>query len=270
VRLLVASLACFSLGSYGSRALAHPSTTVGISASALPGYGRVGVAEAPAGAFGLAADVGYANTDDVAAAGASHHRFLGSLSLAATATDWLLVWANLSGYHSRHRDAGQTDTSAVGVPAFGVRAYSGGTFSYGAELELELPGRDAPSVEFRAVTPELRVLGGFDPEGPLVFGAFAGFRLDRSSEAAPDVATLSPADRVALGASEYDALPFGVAIGARFEPVLVFAELSGEPLLGAPLRTSPLRASVGARHALSPSWHGEVLVTAGLSASPVT
>jgi hypothetical protein len=248
---------------------AQESTTVGISASALPGYAHVGAPERPAGTFSVAADAGYANWESIGGAGASHHRIVGSLSLGAAATDWLLVWGNLSGYYSRHRQGGATDSSEVGLPSLGLRAYHGtGTFSYGAEAEVKFPGRDAPSVDFKALTPELRALAGFDPNGPLVLGAFVGFRLDRTSKAAPDVLAFSAGDRVALDASQYNAVPFGVAVGARLDPLLVFAELSGDPLLGVPVRVSPLRATLGARQALSARWQAELLASAGLSSRP--
>jgi hypothetical protein len=252
----------------GGAAKAEEPPSVGGSASGVPGFSRVGFPGAPSGWLAFSADAGYANTEGLGEGG-GFHRGVGSLSLALEATDWLLAFGSLRGHYDRHSVAGEKETAAEGVPSLGARGFGNtGAFAYGAEFELTLPGEDAPSITPSAVTPELRLLAGYDPGKTLLAGASLGYRLDRARFAAPDPTTLSEGDRIALGASEYDALTLGVVGAARFDPVLLYLELSGELLLGGELATSPSRVTVGGRHQLTPAWQIEGRAHAGLSQRP--
>jgi hypothetical protein len=240
-----------------------------MTASAVPGFARVGFAEKPSWQWSLAADAGYANTEPIGDVGAMHHREFGSLALGYAATDWLLAFGRVEGHLDQHSLGGERESAAEGLPSVGARVHSASAgVRYGGDLELHMPGGKAPSVDLQAITPELRLLAGFASGRAFVFAGSAGFRLERSEHAAPNPSTLSAGDRVALTASEYDAVPLGIAVGARLEPVLLFLEGSAEVLVGADLRTSPMRITLGARHSLTRNWHLEARAGAGLSGRP--
>lgn len=248
---------------------AQEGPSVGLASSAVPGFARVGFAERPSWHWALAADAGYANTESIGDVGATHHREFGSLALGFAATDWLLAYGRVEGHLDQHSVGGERESAAEGLPSIGARLHADSSgLRFGGELELRLPGSDAPSVEPQAITPELRLLAGFDGGRTLVFAGSTGFRLERSEHAAPDPTTLSVGDRVALGASEYDAVPLGVAVGARLDPLFVFLEGSADVLLGAEPQTSPMRVTLGARHSLTRNWHLETRAAAGLSSRP--
>jgi hypothetical protein len=104
----------------------------------------------------------------------------------------------------------------------------------------------------------------------LVVAGHAGYRLDRSAEAAEDAPRLRFGDRSALGASEYHQALVGLGLGYTLGRTLLFAEATGQLLLGGPkLAQSPLWLSLGVRRPIGASglsW--EVAFDALLSSRP--
>jgi len=80
----------------------------------------------------------------------------------------------------------------------------------------------------------------------------AGYRFDNGQKAVDDPDTLRRGDRVALGVSQYDAIPIALGVIIPVSPFSFFAEASADLLLGVEeFATSPLRAAVGGRYAVS-------------------
>ncbi|HEY2733023.1 MAG TPA: carboxypeptidase-like regulatory domain-containing protein, partial [Polyangiales bacterium] len=189
---------------------------------------------------------------------------------AAGVTPNIALSLSFDGRYDRHPGG---DSSAVGTPQLGLvaGARASDRIRIGAALQLSLFGRSAPSIDFQA--PALSALGLFawDASRSTSLAAMFGFKVDDSAHAAPDVARLSPADRLSLGLSDFNALPFGVAAIQRIGLNEVAAELSGEILVGAhapPLQRSPLRASLVGRVPLTTGLSGELALTLGLSQRP--
>jgi hypothetical protein len=217
----------------------------------------------------VAASAGYGVTESLAGEGA-HHRGVGSLAAGVGFSSHLALSLAFDGRYDRHPGG---DTGAVGTPQLslvgGLEAGSG--LRVGAGLQLLLPGRSAPSLDFSASALSATALAAWTTtHGPTVAGMF-GFRLDETAHAAPPLERLSSGDRLALGLSAFNALPFGVAVFQSLGQLDVMGELSGEWLVGkgapAALR-SPLRAALGGRTRLLPSLTGEIMLELSLSRRP--
>jgi hypothetical protein len=239
----------------------------------MDGLLRTGIPRQPAG-FAVSATGAYGFTESVGPVGGAHHRAAATLAGAVAPTDWLTLALRFDGRVDAHPDDGRgSHTGAVGEPRLVARA--GRDLSpdtqLGGELTLWVPGRDAPSLALDAATVDLRALFAHGPaSGPWTLLAAAGYRLDNSATAAPDLQRLRPGDRVALGLSDSDAvlLALGFAYGPGKDDTL-FVELSADLLVEAPeLPTSPLRATLGGRHRFSDDLSGEVTATASLSQRP--
>ena len=157
----------------------------------------------------------------------------------------------------------------MGLPRlslFGAHAVSP-QLQLGAAVSWALQGGRAPSVELSAPVITALALGAYQLASGTLLSLQAGFRLDESARAAPDVKRLSPADRMALGLSDFHALPVGIAVIQRLGRIELAGELSGELLLGAKapaLLKSPLRAALVARLLLTAGLSLEVLARFGL------
>jgi hypothetical protein len=121
---------------------------------------------------------------------------------------------------------------------------------------------------------DAQLLGAYVPaHSPFSVGMMAGFRYDKMADVAVDPARYRAGDRLALGISEFNALPLGTGGSYRLGETEVIAELSADVLLGAgapAVSQSPLRATVGARHRLSDSVALRLLTDTSLSARPPT
>lgn len=236
---------------------------------------------APAPNFAVAGTAGYGMTESVpGAGGGSHHRLTGTLGAGVTLprkASWLSLALRFDGRLDFHPEdtTGPSYGTGVGDPRLVLR---GGyqvtdTVQVGADAILWVPGEAAPSVDFGATTADLRVLTAYEPESvPLAVLGFAGFRLDNSAKAAPDLTRLRGGDRLVLGVSDFDAVLVGVGLAYDVtETVQVFGEVSGDVLVGSgapPLGQSPWRASLGARYPLLWFMVGEIKASASLSKRP--
>lgn len=268
---VVASLALLGVA-VPCRADASPpgAERAGTASNGLPGLAHVALPEPATGA--LAADAGFGLTPPFAGDAGSHQRGLGSLGIGYGLTSWLALAAKVIGTYDRHpEDDEGADSSLQGVPTLGARVSDcSDAWAWGADLEADLPGAEAPSLRFEATRLTLRALGVYRAKGsPLSLAANIGFRWDNSANAAPDLVRLRQGDRIALGLSDYDALP--VALGAAYalDRAWIFGELSHDWLLGAPEpSTSPSRFAVGYRRLLTDRFEFEVQASTTLSAQP--
>jgi hypothetical protein len=217
----------------------------------------------------VAVSGGYGLTESLAGEGA-HHRVVGGLAAGLGFSPNLALSVGFDGRYDRH-PAG--DSSALGAPQLslvaGVEALPG--VRVGAGLQLMVPGRNAPSLDLNAPALSATALAAWTSAHGLTVAGMFGFRLDESAQAAPEVARLSNADRLALGLSDFNALPAGVAVFQAFGASELFGELSAEWLIGrdAPSALlSPLRAALGGRLQLQPGLTGELMLETSLSKRP--
>jgi hypothetical protein len=102
-------------------------------------------------------------------------------------------------------------------------------------------------------------------------GALAGFRYDRSADAVLAPQEYRAGDRLALGLSEFNAIPLGIAGAYRWGAAHGIVELSGDLLIGsgAPdLTESPWRVSAGGRYQLAREIALTCMTETSLSARP--
>jgi len=248
---------CAQLLSSSATVMAQAGTAVdrvGFTSSGLRGFERIHLPAARAPEVALAASAGYAFTEAQAQESGAHHRAAGSLAVGAALREWLGVGLRFDGRHDVHPDDGMgSDSGTVGDPRLLVRA--GGAASdrvlLGGEASLWIPGENAPSLSFDASTLDLRASAALlPPSSPWAFAASAGYRLDNSAQAAPELEDLRPGDRFGLALSSFDAVLVGLGASHRAGALELLAEASWDLLVGsgAPgALDSPLRVLLGAR-----------------------
>ena len=218
---------------------------------------------------------GYGYTESVLGAADSHHRVAGSLMVDGRPLRWLGLALRLDGRYDKHVIPGQPgDAGLVGDPRFYVRVDRalGPALAIGARAGVWLPGRNAPSLDLGALSPELLgAVSYFPGEGRVVLSANLGYRLDRSARTATDAPLLGPGDRLALGVSAYDSVLVGGSAGVRLGRAHVFVEGSWNMLVGAGsprALASPIRVGGGVRLPLGPRLGLEALAEVSPSARP--
>jgi hypothetical protein len=230
----------------------------------------IALAGAPrvAGALGL----GYGLTEAVANENGAHHRLAGSLVGSVRPIRGLDVW--LGGglrYDAHPSDALGADFGYVATVELGVRgAFALDDLGLGGELELEVPGREFPSLAFDALLLSARAIASLSL-GDLWVSFAAGFRFDRTGEIFDRGARLRMGDRIGAGISDSHAI-LG-AIGVAYAPgsFAWFGELSADALVGpdAPsLDRSPIRFATGVRYAFVDWLSSELVVEAALNGRP--
>jgi hypothetical protein len=238
-------------------------------AHALPALLRLPVAGAAAPGVDVAASGAYGLTEAVLGDADIHHRFGGVLAGAVRVTPWLALGARVEGRVDRHVGASGRDSGALGDLALSARVDHdlSAAFALGAQLGLRIPGREAPSLAPDASTVDLSLAAAWRPSPAVTLAALAGFRLDGSARALAPGTTLSPPDRLALGASDSNAALAGLGAQVRAGAAELFGEVTGDLLVGAvapPLGQSPWRAAVGGRLPLATVGAGTL--TAGVHA----
>ena len=247
---------------------------LGTSRSGLRGLVYTGVPLSPP-ELNLSASAGYGFTEPFAPVPGAHHRAQGSLGIALAPTTWLAFALWFDGRLEFHPDDGRGAHSAgFGDPRLLARAGHAlsPALALGVELGVWFPGHEAPSLDPAATSAEARALLAFTPEGPWVVLGALGFRLDNSSQIAPDLTRLRLGDRIALGLSDSNALLVALGLARRIgREVELFGELSGDLLVGsrAPaLGRSPLRAALGGRYFFTDALQGELSAITSLSQRP--
>jgi hypothetical protein len=237
----------------------------GTAWDAQPGLSRVALAEAAEPT--LAATVGYGVTEPLTSEDGAHHRFSSRFAGAFSPLTWLNVGATLDGRYDAHRhDEGEVIDAALAARAF--TAISGARL--GVELRPWLPGAEQLSTAVDGLSLDARSLFGFD-WGKTRFATMAGYRFDRSQAVGENAARLSFADRVALGASDFDAVLLGAGVGTMLGHTEALAEASGDILVGADapaLTKSPLRMSAGVRQHVSTRVTADLVLCTSLGARP--
>ncbi len=263
------------LGVTSSAVAAKPAggVQVGDTSFGLPGVERVPLVGVERPRLALAVDAGYAFTESQLSEGI-HHRIQGRFGLGMTPLEWLELGARVLGRHDRHPDDGMgTDTGTTTDFALVARAGHevGSGFALGCDLGATFPGAEHVGDSFSSPALDARLLSGWARGDGIRIAGYAGYRLDMTEGVAKDRDRYRLGDRLALGASGYDAVLVGIGTSVPLDGVELLAEVSGDILIGrgAPgLAESPLRASLGVRAALSDVAALQLLGTASLSSRP--
>jgi len=242
------------------------------SLDSLPGLVRVATAAPMTTRLTLSAGSGYGYRGAVLASNDRHHRLAGRLAASWRIRSWLAVGLRLDGRYDRHiATPSGTDDGWVGDPRLLVRAVRplGARLAIGGEVGLWFPASSALSLAGTSV--EARGITSYRATDQLTLAVNAGGRLDRSSNTVADPEQLSLADRMALGASDANAVTLGVGAGWRRGSLALVADWSWDLLIGADAPravASPMRVSGGARlRVANDLWlHGTVQI--GVSATP--
>lgn len=274
LRLGLGTLMC-ALGS-GPAAASEPGR-LGVGWRAVPGFYRVPVvAAAPLGVL-FAGGVSYGFTEGQIDAPGAHHRLHGRMAAGVTPVSWLDLSMGTNLRHDRHADDELgTDDGTVLDSDLHLQAGGklGGDFHVGAGLGAGFVRGESAARSLANPALDLHLLAAFLPRhSPFSLGALAGFRYDLSARAVGDPDTYRAGDRLALGLSEFNAVPLGVGGRYRFGATEVIAEISGDILVGAGapgFTESPSRATVGARHWLGDMLALRVVTDTALSARPAT
>ena len=254
MRRLSASIFLASLASSRAAAAADDvADFVGVSESALPAVGRVAVASPRKPlVVTAAAGAGYGYTEAQPGERGAHHRGIGTLAVGVQPLHFLAVSLLLDGQieHSP-KDVLGAHTTVNAAPVLAVRAAEAVAkgVALGVELDARVPGANLPSFQPGSGTYDVKALATY-AAGAQQGTLNVGYRVDRSSELVDDPLRLRRGDRIALEASQFDALLLGVGGSKRLGNVEVFGALTWNVLLGtrAPKAIeSPLLLGLGGR-----------------------
>jgi hypothetical protein len=167
----------------------------------------------PQGAVELGLLSGFGYRKGLLGADHTFDRAIGDIAVAYAPLANLAIALSLDGRYDRHQGLGpMTDDGAVGDPHLLVRfAAASGRASFGGQLGIWVPGKNAPSVAVSATSVDARALLSIDA-GFGTLTANAGFRLDNSAKSVDQPTRLSVEDQVSLGVSSYDAALAGVSL----------------------------------------------------------
>ncbi|MET0339480.1 MAG: carboxypeptidase-like regulatory domain-containing protein [Polyangiales bacterium] len=243
----------------------------GLSGAALCGLVSTAFPTCPK-RIALAATGAYGYTESMGAVSGAHHRMSGALALGIVPLDWLALAVRFDGRIDIHPDdALGSDRTGVGDPRLILRmGHAFERLSLGGEAVLWFPGTEAPSVEPRATTVDLRALLAYKLSRAALLLA-VGARVDQSSKSAPDRTRLRPGDRIAIGLSDFHAVLVALGASGRVGDTELFGEAGIDLLVGdgaPPVAESPLRVALGARQFFTPRVQAELSIHASLSKRP--
>ena len=263
-------------------AMAQPAgevtTTVALDEDAAPpqalGYGALpGGLHAPSAdtlpkgavAVGLISGYGF-RKDLLGNADNGKHRMvrvLGDVAIAYAPLPILTLGLSLDGRYDKHYGLTAQDDGYVGDPHILARlAKPFGNVKLGAQLDLWVPGKDAPSIAGSAISVDIRGLATL-AAGPGELSFDVGFRLDNSAKSIDRPQDLTVQDQVSLGVSKFNALVAGVHLMLPFGKAFLGLESSVDYFLGTQdfpdgtSRSSPgaiIRFGASGGFHLSPEW----------------
>jgi len=218
----------------------------------------------------LTSSAAYGFTEGQAVAPGSHHRLRWRVGAALTPVAGLDLGLGTGVRHDRHSapDALGDDQGTVLSSDLYARVGRrvGSALRLGLGASAGFPGGVSVARSLASPALDAQLLAAYVPVGSAwSIGALAGFRYDRSTAAVLGASLYRPGDRLALGLSEFNAVPLGLGGAYRRGRTEWVAEFSADLLLGsdAPeLSQSPWRIAGGARHSLTEAialaWATEV------------
>jgi len=249
-----------------------------IAYGAMPGGLHAPSAETlPKGAIEVSTLTGFGRRSGLLGPDHTLSRGIGDLAIAFGATDYLSIGLSLDGRYDRHSGAvgdptlnvmatapvANGEDGYVGDPHLIVRvAKNTGSLAFGGQLGIWVPGKDAPSIAGSAISVDARALVSL-PAGPGLLSFSGGFRLDNSANSVDDPMTLSLADRVSLGVSDYHTLfaaaqlriPLGRAWLGIEGSLDAFVGGPGEPAAGEVKRAELARGTLLVRGGVVGGYH---------------
>jgi hypothetical protein len=224
-----------------------------IAYGAMPGGLHAPTAEVlPKGAVQVSTLMGLGRRTGLLGPNHKFNRGVGDLAIAFGATDFLSIGISLDGRYDRHwgqvGDPAMNTMSTipavppgmsnedgyVGDPHLIVRlGKPAGNLTFGGQLGVWVPGKDAPSIAGSAISVDARGLVSL-PAGPGLLSFSVGFRLDNSAKSVDDPNRLTLPDRVSLGVSDYHALFGGAQLRIPAGKAWVGVEGSLDAFIGGP------------------------------------
>jgi hypothetical protein len=187
-----------------------------IGYGALPGGLWAPSAESlPKGSVQVALLGGYGMRNDLIGTNTKFTRTTGRLAIGFAPHELISIALSLDGRFDKHTgDAmGTDDDGYVGDPHLLIRAAkASGNLHFGGQVDLWVPGKDAPSVAGSAISVAASGLVSL-AAGPGLLSFNAGFRIDNSAKSVDQPTLLSVQDRVSLGVSEFHAVVGGAHLG---------------------------------------------------------
>lgn len=187
-----------------------------IGYGALPGGLWAPSAETlPKGSVQVALLGGYGMRNDLIGTNTKFTRTTGRLAIGFAPHELISIALSLDGRFDKHSgDAmGTDDDGYVGDPHLLIRAAkASGNLHFGGQVDLWVPGKDAPSVAGSAISVAASGLVSL-AAGPGLLSFNAGFRIDNSAKSVDQPTLLSVQDRVSLGVSEFHAVVGGAHLG---------------------------------------------------------
>lgn len=251
--------------------------------SAEPGYGAAALSDfaavpvlraAEPGLIAAAAGAHYGYTEDVLRRSDAHHRVGLGLAGSYAVTSWAHVGLGFDARYDAH-SGGPDDGDSGGVGQSRLFARGEHEPIRGTRLGGELALRVPPAADFGAgassLGGELLAMATQAVGVRALVSGVLGYRIDRSAHGIADPTRLTPSDRVALGASDSDAVRLGVLGAYDVGPLVALLSLGWDVLVGsrAPKALqSPMRLSLGARRELMRALWLEGLATFSLSQRP--
>lgn len=208
----------------------------------------IGYAALPGGIHAPSADTLPAGTVSVEALGGygfrkgllgdsdhGNHRFgrlLGDVAIGYAPIDILDIGLSFDGRRDKHYGLTMQDDGLVGDPHLLVRVGKPfGGVKLGGQLDLWVPGKDAPSIAGSAISVDIRALASLHA-GPGLLSFNVGVRIDNSAKSIDDPQLLSVQDQVSLGVSKFNAVVAGVHLGLPFGKAYVGVEASLDYFFG--------------------------------------
>lgn len=184
-----------------------------IGYGALPGGIHVAAAESlPVGTVELGLLSGFGYRKGLLAANHTMDRAIGDIAVGYAPVAHLSLALSLDGRYDRHQGLAMPDDGYVGDPHLLARyAAPSGRLSFGGQLGLWVPGKNAPSIDASATSVDLEGLLSIDA-GFGLLSANAGFRIDNSASSVDQPGKLSSADQVSLGVSSFSAALAGLSL----------------------------------------------------------
>ncbi len=245
-----------------------------VTKAGLDGIYRIGVPVLRAPGVSLMGSAGYGMIDSLGPVKGKHHRLQGNLALGAAIVPQFGAALYFSGVYDKHPDDPQgANSGLIGNPHLvlrgGFEAHE--SFDLGAEIDVWVPGKDAPSVAFNATSIEAKVLGAITPpDSSLIVAVLAGFRLDNSANAAPELTETRYGDRISLGLSDFHAVLAGLGVYYRLSAVSLVGEFTADLLVGGvpAISMSPMRFDAGLTYHATDGLNFNLLAEVGLSKRP--
>jgi len=255
-----------------SRGLAQQ-PVAGEGSAALPAVLTLGVPEVGPSRLAVAAGGHYGYLEAMRDDDASRSRLSGELALGARVLPWLSLALGSRLQQDTRGGSFEQPVDAVSMLRFAVRASARvrGTGRLGIELVGVTPSGTDASPAFGATSIEARGLAGFTLGARTICAGLLGIRLDRSKHAVDASSALVPAQRIAAGLSDFDALLLGLGLSHRLDATELLAELRANVLVGsssALLGSSALSASIGTRYHAGRAVQLELSLAASPSARP--